>query len=90
MVQLVYSIPDNTLKNKSGVYFITNSVNDKVYVGSTYNFYKRWKRHVYELKNKTHANLKLQNNYSKYSDSVMAFQILEICDTNKRWRYLWI
>ena len=45
-------------EKKSGVYIIKNTLNGKVYIGSTISgFKKRIKEHIYELiKNKHHSN----------------------------------
>ena len=39
----------------SGVYIITNIINNKIYIGSTINFSKRWKKHKQHLNNNKHV-----------------------------------
>lgn len=41
---------------KSVVYKITNILDSKVYVGSSFNVYKRWDRHRNSLRKGTHSN----------------------------------
>lgn len=68
------------INNKSGIYTITNLINRKVYVGSAYNFKRRFKAHCSTLKNNIHRNKKLQNSYNKYGKDNFKFEILEECD----------
>ena len=67
-------------KNKSGIYAIKNCVNGKLYIGSTKNFEKRYKHHLYNLSNNIHCNNKLQRSYIKYGAFNFKFQILEIVE----------
>ena len=71
---------------KSGVYSIKHShYPNYLYVGSTAvssyhtGLYRRWWRHFYELKTKTHCNMKLQRVVNKYGLDGLSFEILEIC-----------
>lgn len=69
----------NNLKNKSGIYIIKNTINNKVYIGSAVNIYNRIYEHLRTLKHNEHRNKYLQNHYSKYSDSFY-FEIICFCD----------
>lgn len=60
----------------SGVYKITNTVNSKVYYGSTVDFKKRFSKHKTLLKGGTHGNPHLQNAFDKYGLKVFKFEIL--------------
>lgn len=62
-----------------GVYMIKNIINNKIYIGSSFNVYQRWKRHLNELKQNKHHSLKLQRSYNKYGINNFVFEILEIC-----------
>lgn len=63
---------------KSGVYTITNTINGKIYVGSsTSNIYRRLIQHKVDLKRNIHRNSYLQNSYNKYGKDVFKFEILE-------------
>lgn len=56
---------------------------DQFYIGSSINIFKRWKRHISQLKNKTHANIKLQKIYNEKGLDNLKFEIIEICDNLK-------
>jgi len=43
-----------------GIYKITNTKNNKVYIGESNNIYKRWKEHIDDLNNNKHHSKKLQ------------------------------
>ncbi len=69
-------------KNKNGVYVILNTINGKMYVGSSAGkrgFSDRWSTHRFELRNNKHHSPKLQNAWNKYGESNFYFCILEIC-----------
>lgn len=65
--------------DKSGIYKITNLINDKIYIGSTIHFKKRWDLHKSQLKRQKHKNTYLQNVYNKYGKDNFKFEILAIC-----------
>jgi len=63
------------------IYKITSKVHpDRIYIGSTLNFYDRVRRHKNQLKNKTHHNIKLQSHTDKYGIVDFSFSILEKID----------
>ena len=51
---------DSSLAKKSGVYLISNSIDNRVYVGATLNFKNRFNSHLCTLKAKTHSDKQLQ------------------------------
>lgn len=61
---------------KSGIYQIKNTLNSKVYVGSTKDFEKRWKRHFKDLEKGGHSSIKFQRSYNKHGN-VFECSILE-------------
>lgn len=64
--------------NKCVVYKITSVVHpDRSYVGSAHSLSKRIYRHMKQLKNKKHVNVKLQRHYDKYGEEDLEFIILE-------------
>lgn len=67
----------DAIRNKSGIYQIRNSVNNKVYIGSSKDLYKRYSEHHSSLRQNKHKNTKLQNAYNKYGENVWYFEILE-------------
>lgn len=62
---------------EQGIYKILNLINGKFYIGSSNNLIKRWRDHLYRLRNNKHMNKHLQNAYNKYGESSFAFVILE-------------
>lgn len=61
-----------------GIYSITCTVNNIVYIGSTeISFKKRWKKHKQRLRNNYHENNYLQNTWNKYGESNFIFEIVE-------------
>lgn len=83
-----FEIDENfKIKNKSeqlykcGVYAIVNTVNNKMYIGSTTQYFiHRLNLHLYELKNKKHCNSYLQNSVYKYGIQKFIILILEEID----------
>jgi group I intron endonuclease len=72
----------NTIK--SGIYIITNTANDKIYIGSAFNLSSRMASHKYTLKNNKHKNPHLQSAYNLYGEDKFLFEILEFVeDKNK-------
>jgi group I intron endonuclease len=66
-----------TTKN-SGIYKITNIVNNKIYIGSAYNISNRFSVHVYTLNNNKHKNKHLQFAWNKYGKINFKFEIIEL------------
>lgn len=60
-----------------GIYTITNSVNGKVYVGSSVRIERRWREHRLALNNGTHVNKYLQNSWEKYGAENFVFAVVE-------------
>jgi len=66
---------------KVGVYAIKNTVNGKMYIGSTKrSFHSRKTRHLGGLLMNNHFNNHLQKAFNKYGIESFVFEILEICD----------
>lgn len=77
----LYDLTSDDLNNMSsfGVYVITNSINDYLYVGSTTrSFYDRWIEHYNDLKNSKHHCEHLQNFVNKYGIDKLKFSIIEV------------
>jgi group I intron endonuclease len=62
-----------------GIYKITTTHNNKVYIGYSSNIELRFKQHKNCLKNNNHDNMYLQNTYNKYGENIFSFEILEEC-----------
>lgn len=70
-------------ENDSGIYCITNIVNNKTYIGQTYSIKNRWYRHKNELLNNKHHNCHLQSAWNKYGSENFEFSILEYCSIDE-------
>lgn len=66
-------------KEKSGVYQIENIINNKKYVGSAVNFYKRYHEHINNLLYNKHHSIRLQRSYNKHGKESFIFSIIELC-----------
>lgn len=64
----------------TGIYSIKNIVNNKLYIGSSIDIYKRWAYHKRELKNGIHHSRHLQHSFDKYGEDNFVFDIVEKCD----------
>ena len=62
---------------RSGIYAIKNTVNGKVYIGSSVNMKSRWHTHKAMLKKDKHHSSKLQNAWNKYGEKTFVFYVLE-------------
>lgn len=76
---------------KTGIYKITCTHNNKVYIGSACGlgegksykrkgFYRRWMAHINDLNQNKHRNRYLQNSWNKYGADSFTFEILEYCN----------
>lgn len=61
----------------SGIYEIRNTLNDKVYVGSSSNVKARWRGHLSGLRAGKHPNAHLQRAWVQQGESVFVFSVLE-------------
>lgn len=77
MIRLPTSIPKNQM-SLGGIYQIRNVINNKVYLGSTRNFYNRRKEHNSLLVNKCHHSYILQRAINKYGIDNFIFEIVSI------------
>ena len=64
----------------SGIYSITNIINNKVYIGSSKDIYGRWVQHKNTLNQNKHHNRYLQFAWNKYGEENFLFKIIELCD----------
>jgi group I intron endonuclease len=75
-----------------GVYTITNTVNNKIYIGKSNDVKGRWNYHVWRLKNNKHNNFHLQSAWNKFGKNVFKFSIIEECKEEDLFNreYYWI
>jgi group I intron endonuclease len=70
------------MKIVSGIYKIQSKRKpDRIYIGSAINVYKRWNKHLNELKKNYHHSIILQNHFNKYGESDLQFSILLSCES---------
>jgi len=65
------------------VYKIENKINGFIYIGSTINYIKRIKEHVFYLRRNKHCSKKLQEDFNKFGIDAFDFSILESYNKNK-------
>lgn len=63
----------------SGIYKITNILNNDYYIGSSNNIKVRWTDHSSLLKNNKHSNIFFQRAYNKYGKHNFKFEIIATC-----------
>lgn len=63
-----------------GIYSISNTINKKIYIGSSINVYKRWSSHKYQLNKGIHHSNRLNDDWNEFGESVFVFEIMERCD----------
>ncbi|MCE9677451.1 GIY-YIG nuclease family protein [Paraclostridium bifermentans] len=68
-------------ENRPGIYKIINTLNGKVYIGSTQNIRIRRNNHFTNLRYNRHHNIHLQNAYNKYGLENFEFIVLEYVDS---------
>lgn len=67
--------------NLQGIYVITNTVNNKIYIGKSINLRKRKNEHFNKLRQNKHENSKLQRAFNKYGEENFTFTTLVEDDT---------
>lgn len=65
-----------------GIYQIFNKRNSKKYIGKSVNVGKRIKQHIRELRNGTHHNKFLQNDFYLHGELSFQITLLEECEEN--------
>jgi len=65
---------------KSGIYKITNKINQRIYVGSAKLFKVRWSQHTSALRNQKHSNKFLQADFNKCGEDAFVFEVIEVTD----------
>lgn len=63
-----------------GIYEIRNKLNGKVYVGSSIDIEKRWRKHHSTLRRRQHGNPHLQAAWNKYGEGAFVFAVLEVVE----------
>lgn len=63
-----------------GIYKIINIKSNKIYLGSSIDIEKRFKRHKNDLLKNKHTNIHLQREYNKYGLNKFKFVVIQICN----------
>lgn len=63
----------------SGIYQIRNTINDKIYIGSSTDIKARQDKHISSLGNNKHENNHLQHAYNKYGITAFEHTIIMTC-----------
>ena len=63
---------------KSGVYCIENIINNKKYIGQSYDLSNRFIDHKNLVKNNHHRNKHLQNSFNKHGADNFKFYIIDL------------
>lgn len=67
----------------TGIYKVTNNINNKVYIGQSLNIEKRISSHLYDAKNSGRPQTGLEVAIRKYGEEHFIFKIIEVCDVEK-------
>tara|TARA_R100000951_G_scaffold734_1_gene2524 strand:+ start:1599 stop:2264 length:666 start_codon:yes stop_codon:yes gene_type:complete len=76
----------NTIKNKAGVYRITNTENGKRYYGSSKELRRRWTDHKSMMRTGTHQNPGIKEDAATHGEAAFDFQVLCYCKPEDRKR----
>ena len=77
---------NKNLKEKCGIYIITNIFNGKRYVGSSNNLKERLQNHFKSLKDGVHVNKHLQNAYNLYGEDFFEWGILKFSNIEDQYK----
>jgi len=84
MMKLFATSYDNFKAPKiAGIYTITNTVNNKVYIGETVNLGNRFSDHIDKLIKNQHCNKSLQADFNSYNIQKFNFKVIYILDSSK-------
>lgn len=79
------------IPNVEGVYFIQNLINNKIYIGSSKNLYRRYHNHKNALNSKSAEGcIILYKSYKRYGISNFKFNIIKITKDYHLWEDLFI
>jgi len=82
MLYLCHMKIDIAFRKVTGVYKITNTVNNKSYIGSSVDVYQRGCMYKHLIKRKKLHNKHLQSSVEKYGYDNFTFEILHKCEKN--------
>ena len=76
-----------SMAKKACIYSITNTVNQKKYIGSAIDFKRRKSIHLHHLRKGKHHSPALQRAYLKYGESALVFSPVLYCERQELLRY---
>lgn len=85
-MKIIFDVPCE-LARASGIYKISNSLDEKVYVGRTKDFKKRFLKHKESF---FYLNGKIKRFVERNPDAVFTFSILEVTNQIKKAEEFWI
>lgn len=66
----------------SGIYGIRSLAHpERIYIGSSIDIRKRWRRHIEALKKGKHHSSRMQYHYNKYGEGDFVFEVIVRCNT---------
>lgn len=71
------------MKQPMGIFWIRNTQNENIYIGSGTNVQARINRHKAELKFGSHRNRELQEIWNSFGESALNFEVLDILDLDE-------
>lgn len=71
------------LTQSAGIYLISCTESDKVYIGESLNISARIVKHFSRLRNNKHINPILQNIFNKYAEETFRVSVLKYCNFKK-------
>lgn len=83
-IEAMKYISNDSLFKEAGVYKVTNTVNRKIYVGSTQCFKERYNKHCKLAGRGKHTNDHLKHAFAKYGIENFTFEILEVTTLENR------
>ena len=80
------------LTKLSGVYQIKNTINNKIYIGSSKDIERRWKEHKKQLNKENHHSYKLQRDWTEFGEDKFIFEIIDKVneDQLKEYEQYWL
>jgi len=74
---------NDTNRYLSGIYCITNTVDNRIYIGSTQCFKRRFTEHLKDFTENTHNNKHLNNFVNKYGIDNIKFNVVKLVEIDK-------
>jgi group I intron endonuclease len=69
-----------SLNTKSGIYCISNTLDERIYIGSAVRLRERYRSHKCRLRKGNHNSIILQRFYDKHGADKLIFSLIELCE----------